>query len=120
MSFYDGTNYYWRAIADHNTGSSQSGSPTFTSITMADNGAINTNSTNGTRVGATNTQKVSLWGATPIVQPSGTGELVGILGFADNSDNATNMNSNGNVGTKRYTFNDIVKALKNTGILAAS
>lgn len=88
--------------------------------TYANNANLVFNTTNGSMLGTGNTQKVALWGATPVVQPSSTGELVGILGFADNSANATNMNSNGNSGTKRYSFNDVVKALKQAGILLAS
>lgn len=90
------------------------------SATYANNANMAFNTTNGTMFGTAANQKIALWGATPIIQPSGTGELIGIIGFADNAANATNMNSNGNSGTKRYTFNDVVKALKTAGILQAS
>jgi hypothetical protein len=60
----------------------------------------------------------SLFGATAVVQPASTGELIGLAGQADSTANATNMNSNGNLGTKAYSLNDLVKALKQLGILA--
>lgn len=89
-------------------------------VAMAANSNFSINATNGSQFGTAANQKIALWGATPIIQPSGIGELVGILGFADNAANATNMNSNGNTGTRRYTFNDVIKALKTAGILQAS
>lgn len=132
-SFFDGTDYYWRKYADHATDAANAsftnasiGTASITNasiatrLTFADNASIATNASNGTRIGTATTQKIGLWNATPIVQPSSTGELIGTLGMADTTDNATNMNSNGNSGTKRYTFNDLVKHLKAAGILAAS
>lgn len=76
--------------------------------------------TTGTKIGTATTQKIALWNATPIVQPSTTGELTGFT--ANASANATFNESTwtGNVGTKAYTVSDIVKHLKNSGILAAS
>ena len=74
----------------------------------------------GTQVGTASNQKLGLWGATPVIQPAGTGELVGLNGNAATAANATNMNSNGNLGTRNFTLNDIVKALKQAGILASS
>lgn len=73
--------------------------------------------TTGTMLGNANTQKLGLWGATPVVQPSGTGELLGLNGNAATAANATNMNSNGNVGSTAYTLNDLVKALKQAGVI---
>ena len=75
--------------------------------------------TTGTKFGTASTQKLSLWGATPAVQPSSVGENTGYTAVG-----GTNVNHQdtftGNVGTKAYTINDIVKHLKNTGVIAAS
>ncbi len=90
-------------------------------LTMGNNAIIAASTDNGgLRVGSAVNQKMGLWNVTPIVQPSGVGELIGLLGKADNAANATNMNSNGNYGTKAYTFNDVVKALKQSGALTSS
>lgn len=43
----------------------------FASLTMDDGKNINVGTTTGTRIGSVNTQKLSFWGVTPIVQPSG-------------------------------------------------
>ncbi len=134
QSLYDGTNYYWRKVADY---ASANASATFTNATvtnqlttsnqslsgtqtMANNANFATNATTGSMFATNNSQKVGFWGATPIIQPSGTGEVVGMVGNASNVICATNMTSNGNVGTKAYSMNDIVKALKNEGLLAPS
>ncbi len=63
-------------------------------------------------------QKFALWGGTPVVRPSGTGELLGLNGNSATAGNATNMNSNGNTGNTAYTFNDVVKAIKQMGAFA--
>ena len=55
---------------------------------------------------------------TPLAQLATQGELLGLNGNAATAANATNMNSNGNVGSTNYSFNDVVKALKNQNILA--
>ncbi len=64
-------------------------------------------------------QPLGFWGATPVVQPAGTGELVGIVGNAATNINATNMTSNGNTGSTNYSFNDVVKALKKAGLMTS-
>lgn len=73
----------------------------------------------GTRMGTANTQKYAEWGATPIVQPAGTGELVGMAGNGATNANAVNMTANGNTGSTAYSLNDVVKALKTSGRLAS-
>lgn len=75
--------------------------------------------TTGTKIGTASTQKISFWNATPIVQPSSTGELTGFT--ANASANATFNESTwtGNVGTTAYTVSDIVKHLKNSGLIAS-
>jgi len=62
--------------------------------------------------------KLGLFGATPVVQPSGTGETTG---FTAGSGTGVNDDSTftGNVGSTAYRISDIVKALKNLGLLAS-
>lgn len=74
--------------------------------------------TTGTKIGTASSQKLALWGVTPVVQPSGTGETVG---FAAGSGTGVNDDSTftGNFGGTAYNLNDVVKALKQIGALAA-
>lgn len=73
----------------------------------------------GVRFGVTTSDKVAFYNATPVGQHSSTGEITG-----HSSVGGTNVQYqdtfNGNNGSKAYTINDIVKALKNFGILAKS
>lgn len=57
------------------------------------------------------------FGAFPVAQPNGTGETVG---FTTGAGTAVKDDSTftGNVGATAYRISDIVKALKNTGIMA--
>lgn len=89
------------------------------SVTFGEGAVITTGTTSGLTIGGNNNQKVGEYGATPVVQPSGTGELIGLNGNAATAANAANMNSNGNNGSTNYSFNDLVKALKAAGILKA-
>ena len=88
-------------------------------ITLADAVNIVTNATTGTKIGTATTQKIGFWNATPVVQQATTGTLTG---FTAGSGTAVNDDSTftGNSGTAAYTIGDIVLALKNLGILAAS
>ena len=63
--------------------------------------------------------QLGFFGTTPAIQQAGTGESTG---FDAGSGSAVNDDSTftGNVGSKAYRINDIVKALKNLGILASS
>jgi len=67
----------------------------------------------------TDDSKIGFFAATPVVQQSGTGETTG---FTAGSGTAVNDDSTftGNVGTAAYRISDVVKALKNYGLLAAS
>lgn len=83
-----------------------------------DDGNIILGTTTGTKIGTATSQKIGLWNATPIVQPSSTGENTGFTAGAGSAvDHQATFT--GNVGTKAYTLNDIVKHLKNMGALAA-
>jgi len=71
----------------------------------------------GTKIGTAATQKIGFFNATPVVQQSGVNEGTG---FTAGSGTTTRDDSTftGNVGSTAYRINDIVKALKNLGILA--
>jgi len=74
--------------------------------------------TTGSKIGTTTSQKIGFWNATPIAQPSSTGETTG---FTAGSGTAVNDDSTftGNVGATAYRINDIVKHLKNAGLIAS-
>lgn len=78
-------------------------------ITDADDIVIGT--TTGTKIGTATSQKIGFWNATPIIQPT-TG--VAAATFAANTsgiaDDTATFDS--------YTIGQVVKALRNTGILA--
>ena len=71
----------------------------------------------GTKIGTATTQKIGFFNATPVVQQSGVNEGTGFaaVGGTGVNDQST---FTGNVGSTAYRINDIVKALKNLGILA--
>jgi hypothetical protein len=96
-----------------------SDSPTFAGLTIADAGNIALATGTGTKIGTATGQKLAFYNATPVAQHSTTGETVGVT---HGSGTATKDDSTftGNVGTKAYTMSDIVKALKNLGLIAAS
>ncbi len=74
-------------------------------------------SSGGARSGQSATDKHAFFGATPIAQPSSAGETTG---FTAGSGTGANDDSTftGNVGSTAYTIGDIVKHLKNIGLLA--
>lgn len=67
--------------------------------------------------GNTSATEIGFFGATPVVQPSGTGETTGFTAGAGTAvrDDST---FTGNVGSTAYRISDVVKALKNLGLLA--
>lgn len=70
---------------------------------------------NGLKVGVL-TSKVSFYGSLPIVQPLSTGETTGMT--SPGGSNATNQSTfTGNLGTTAYTLLDVVKHLKQLGLL---
>ena len=93
-------------------------SPTFAGLTIADAGNIVLATGTGTKIGTATGQKLGFYNATPVIQQAGTGETVG---FTAGSGTAVNDDSTftGNVGSTAYRISDIVKALKNLGLLAS-
>lgn len=90
--------------------------PTLMGLVDALNVSVGT--TTGTKWGTATSQKQAFYNATPIVQPSGTGETVGFTAGA--GTNVTDQSTfTGNVGATAYRISDVVKALKNLGLLAA-
>lgn len=87
-------------------------------LTMTDAKNIVVGSTTGTKIGTATTQKIGFFNATPVVQPATTGTTTG---FTAGSGTAAKDDSTftGNTGSAAYTVGDIVKALKNLGLLAA-
>jgi len=96
------------------------GTPTVgVDTTLADGVDLILNATTGTKIGTGATQKLGFWNATPVVQQATTGTTTGFTAGAGTAV-LSDSTFTGNSGTKAYTIGDIVLALKNTGILAAS
>lgn len=60
---------------------------------------------------------IGFFGATPVVQQAGTGETTGFTAGAGTGVN-DDSTFTGNVGSTAYRISDVVKALKNLGLLA--
>jgi len=82
-----------------------------TAVTFADSFNMSFNTTNGTKIGTTTTQKLSFWNATPIVQPTTAVTAATYVPLAGG-------NIQQNDTFDGYTIAKIVKALRNTGLLA--
>lgn len=90
---------------------------TATELAVQDTVNISLATGTGTKIGTGTTQKLGIWNATPIAQPSSTGETNGFTGGAGTAvrDDST---FTGNVGSTAYRISDIVKHLKNIGLIA--
>jgi len=89
-----------------------------TAQTFAEAYNLATGTTTGSKIGTGTTQKIGFWNATPIAQPSSTGETTGFT--AGGGTNVTDASTfTGNVGSTAYRISDIVKHLKNIGLIAA-
>lgn len=81
------------------------------SFNLADAVDFNLGTTTGTKIGTATTQKIGLWNATPIVQPT---TAVASATFVAN----TSAIANDTATFDGYTIGQVVKALRNIGILA--
>jgi len=88
-----------------------SSSVTAASYTINDAGNITIGTTTGTKIGTATSQKLSFWNATPIVQPT---TAVAAAAFVANTGTAVNDAST----FDGYTMAQVVKALRNAGLLA--
>ena len=81
-------------------------------ITLGDAQNIAFNTTTGTKIGAATTQKLSFWNATPIVQPTTAVSSATVANPGGGSVIKTDDTFDG------YTIAQVVKALRNAGLLA--
>ena len=65
-----------------------------------------------------NSGKAGFFGQTPATQPNTTGETTGFTANTSANVVCNESTFTGNVGTTAYTLNDIVKHLKNLGLIA--
>jgi hypothetical protein len=80
-------------------------------INLTDSANIVIDTTTGTKIGTSTSQKIGLWNATPIVQPT---TAVAAAAFVANSGPNIHQSST----FDGYTVEQVVKALRNIGILA--
>ena len=87
-------------------------------ITITDAKNIIVGTTTGTKIGTSTSQKIGFFNATPVVQQATTGTITGHT--AGSGAGVTEDSTfTGDTGTTAYTIGDIVKALKNLGLIAA-
>jgi hypothetical protein len=81
-------------------------------ITLGNGQNIAFNTTTGTKIGATTSQKLSFWNATPIVQPTTAVASATVVHTGGGTNLKTDDTFDG------YTLAQVVKALRNAGLLA--
>ncbi len=87
-------------------------------IDMGDDNNIKTSdSSTGTMIALSASEKLSFHGVTPGTQHSSTGETNGVSGGSGATIHPDTTFS-GNVGNSAYTISDVIKCLKNKGLLA--
>ena len=73
--------------------------------------------TTGSKIGTATTQKLGFWNATPIVQPSSTGQNSGFTtGVGTHVHEVSTFT--GGIGDTAYRISDIVRHLKSLGLIA--
>ena len=105
-----GTNATTRLTIENTGAATFSSSVTAASYTINDAGNITIGTTTGTKIGTATSQKISFWNATPIVQPT---TAVAAAAFVANTGTAVNDAST----FDGYTMAQVVKALRNAGLL---
>lgn len=63
------------------------------------------------------TQKIGFYGNTPVIRPASSGETAGFFTPGGGANIRHDTTYTGNLGDKAYTISDIVKALKQLGLL---
>lgn len=79
---------------------------------------IITDTTTGTKIGTATSQKLGFFNATPVVQQATTGTTTGFTAGAGTAV-LSDSTFTGGTGSAAYTIGDVVKALKNLGLLAS-
>lgn len=80
-------------------------------LNLSDAINITPGTTTGTQIGSTTAQKIAFWAATPIVQPT-----TGVASATFTANTGTTVNSGSTFDG--YTLRQVVKALRNIGLLA--
>jgi hypothetical protein len=95
------------------------GANTFTGAQTLSDVNIVLGTATGTKIGTATAQKLGFYNSTPVIQQATTGTATGFTAHSGTTvrDDST---FTGNSGTKAYRVSDIVLALKNLGLLAAS
>jgi hypothetical protein len=91
-----------------------------TVVTWADATTWVAGTTTGLTIGTATTQKLGFYNATPVVQQATTGTTTGFTAGGPANGVHADSTFTGGSGTKAYRISDIVLALKNLGLLAAS
>lgn len=95
----------------------RTGNTTLSAMTINDAGNISVGSTTGSKIGTATSQKLGFYNAAPIVQPTPPGITVFVnagVGTAVRADTTFS----GGLGSTEYTIGDIVRVLKNLGLIA--
>lgn len=115
---YSSTHFLIQKVTDAGVASTLLDIDQSGNVTHNDASNIILGTTTGTKIGTATTQKLAFFNSTPVVQPATTGETVG---FTAGTGTAVNDASTftGNVGSTAYRISDVVKHLKNLGLIAA-
>ena len=87
-------------------------------ITVSDTKDFIFSTGTGTKFGTSTSQKIGFYNAVPVIQQAGTGETIGFTAGAGTAVNDASTFT-GNVGLTAYRISDLVKAMKNLGLLAS-
>jgi hypothetical protein len=85
---------------------------------MGDTVAIAFNTTTGSKIGTSTSQKFAFWNATPAAQQTYSGDVTVSAAGATNTV-FRNTTFTGGLGGSAYTIGDLVKALIKLGVLPA-